>query len=355
MKYKNIVLFTKTSWDEQPRIRHQLSKLLIKKGHKVIFFEKPNFMQFKTMNYQKDNIDLVKHFEFLHHQLKPLDFLVKFNNFFLKKIIKKTAKNFDIDLIINFNYDYTFLSEIFPNNKIITIINDDFIAQAKPWMKESISNQLKQTCEKSDIVFAVSDPLVEKIKKFNVNTYRFFPWADRNFVHFNRSNPNSILIWGYITSAYDFELLEFIASKYPSYNINIFGPVQSKIRAKLNIILEEYSNISYFGSKTLDEIDLENYFACLAPYNLLEHTNAVSITNKGFQVLARGLPLVNYGMPNFIKESFISNCSNYEEVLNSLIYFNNHIDNYQKDIEKFVNDNQGNDRYNYLLSCLATI
>ena len=31
MKFKRIVIFTKTNWDEPPRIRHQLTKLLLEK------------------------------------------------------------------------------------------------------------------------------------------------------------------------------------------------------------------------------------------------------------------------------------------------------------------------------------
>ena len=34
--------FTKTNWNEQPRMRHQLALLLRNYGHQILFFEKPN-------------------------------------------------------------------------------------------------------------------------------------------------------------------------------------------------------------------------------------------------------------------------------------------------------------------------
>ena len=37
---KNVVIFTKTLWNEPPRLRHQLSKMLSSYGHTITFFEK---------------------------------------------------------------------------------------------------------------------------------------------------------------------------------------------------------------------------------------------------------------------------------------------------------------------------
>ena len=99
MNFKRVVIFTKTYWDEPPRIRHQLTKLLLENEHEVVFFEKSNFKQFKIIKYIKDNILFFKHFELLHHQLRPFGFMVKIHAMVTKFFIKKALKNEKIDLM----------------------------------------------------------------------------------------------------------------------------------------------------------------------------------------------------------------------------------------------------------------
>ena len=100
-------LFTKTNWDEPPRIRHQLAHLLIKNNHEVFFFQKPkqNFST-KTKAKSLKGITLLRYSEFLHHQLRPGKYTQIVNGLFCKKNIRKAIKDLPLpDVIINFNYD----------------------------------------------------------------------------------------------------------------------------------------------------------------------------------------------------------------------------------------------------------
>ena len=241
MKFKRVVIFTKTNWDEPPRIRHQLTKLLLENKHQVVFFEKSNFKQFKIIKYIKDNILFFKHFELLHHQLRPFEFMVKINAMVTKFFIKKALKNEKIDLIINFNYDYYFLKEMFSDLKIVTIINDDFVAQARPWMPKSIKQQLKQTCENSDLVFAVSYPLQEQLVEFNKNTKLFFPWTFKKYEKpTNNKNRNVVLYWGYIDHRIDWKKIKYLLEK--GIKLRFIGMVSHKVIA----FLDDFIKFNYF-------------------------------------------------------------------------------------------------------------
>jgi hypothetical protein len=342
----NIVIFTKTLWDEPPRIRHQFAHLLSKYGHNIIFVEKPSFWQIKTKCYWVDKIKIYRFFELLHHQLRPFRLLIIINTLLTKYILKSNLFKSNIDLVINFNYDFYFLKDIFSNIKVLTIINDDFIAQAKPWMIESIDKQLKITCQNSDKVFTVSYPLQVKLKEFLINDVELLlPWADSEYIPIKRNKPNKILIWGYIGHRYNFDLIKSVAMKYPEYIIDIIGPVNKNISSILQRIVEDCDNIYLHGTKNIDEIEVGDYFVCLTPYYELVETRAISITNKCFQVLARGIPCVNSGMPNFIEKTFIKNCKNYTEIYTSINEYNNNFNKYQADLKEFVNKNQGVDRY----------
>ena len=108
MNFENIVIFTKTLWEEPPRLRHQIAKLFQENGHSITFFEKTDVKNFRTLTYKKNNTSIVRHYELLHHQLKPFQVLVYLNSYILKKIISSNIDINDVDLIINFNYDYDF-------------------------------------------------------------------------------------------------------------------------------------------------------------------------------------------------------------------------------------------------------
>ena len=102
-------LFTKTNWDEPPRIRHQLADLLIKNNHEVYFFQKPK-QNFRTKP-ETDSINeitLIRYSELLHHQLRPCRYVQIANGSFCKKNIRKAIKYLPLpNVIINFNYDYS--------------------------------------------------------------------------------------------------------------------------------------------------------------------------------------------------------------------------------------------------------
>ena len=158
---KNIIIFSKTKWQEPPRLRHQLTRLLKKNGHNIIFFEKNSFRAKRGIPFfcsqptvrLEEGIHFYSHPELLHHQLRPFRLLRKLNEYYELKYINKIlnnnnnnkqssniqpqtsnikhqTSNIKPDLIINFNYDYYFLKNIFPDTPIATVINDDFEVKA---------------------------------------------------------------------------------------------------------------------------------------------------------------------------------------------------------------------------------
>lgn len=356
MKYKKIVIFTKTNWEEPPRIRHQITKLLLENEHEVIFFEKSDFKQFKILKYIKNNILFFKHFELLHHQLRPFKFMVKINAFITKYLIKKSLKNEKIDLIINFNYDYYFLKEIFPNLKIITIINDDFVAQAKPWMIKSIENQLKKTCENSDLVFGVSYPLQEQLIKFNKNTKLLFPWSFKKYEEPKKNKKRDVVLyWGYIDHRIDWQVVLFLLEK--GIKLRFIGMINNKIKPILNDF-SKYDNFELLEPMKLEDVYLDDICCSLLSYvNTSNEMKAVTVNNRVFQLLSYGIPLVYVKLPNLIEtsEKVIQKCISKEEYLNSIQYFQNNFYNCQSDIAYFLEEHYSEHRYKYFFKSISEV
>ncbi|MBK5283835.1 MAG: hypothetical protein JJE25_00395, partial [Bacteroidia bacterium] len=228
-KKLSIAIFTRTPWNEMPRIRHQLTNLLTTHGHHVTFFQKSKSNSSASGEQISGPLSVVSLPELIHHQLRPMRQIGDAVNIYPKKFIRKYYSENELpDIIINFNYDFGFLKEIFPAAPLITFINDDFIAQAKPWMKKMIAERLAETGSASDAVMTVSYPLQKQLSKYNNNILLFLPWSEEKYCspHAGKEK-NIVLYFGYINHRIDFAVLNQIAEK--EISLRLIGPVQRTV------------------------------------------------------------------------------------------------------------------------------
>jgi hypothetical protein len=346
----SIAFFTRTPWNEMPRIRHQLANLLASNGHHITFFEKGDSPDSRKIS---DNITVISLPEVIHHQLRPLKSIGDTANNFPKNFIKKYyVDKPSPDIVINFNYDFGFLKEIFPAVPLITFINDDFIAQAKPWMKKAITARLAETCSISDEVLTVSYPLLRQLQKHNKNSHLFLPWAEKKY-----SEPtigkerNVVLYFGYINHRVDFNVLKEIAeAKIP---LRLIGPVQRTVD---KIALEKlllHKNVSLLPAQFISKIDFSDICCSIMPYDAkVESVNACSISNRAFNLLSYGILLLQPAFPEVVPASdkIIRYCRTAEDYLKGIEYFKNNFVDSQDEIQKFLSGNYSEDRYEFLQS-----
>jgi hypothetical protein len=341
-----IAIFARTSWSEFPRLRHQVTQLLVSNGHHVTFFEKPDG---QTGDERKisDRLTIVPMPEFIHHQLRPFRFISNGVNRFAERLIQKYFHlDGEPDLIINFNYYFYFLKKLFPHIPVISIINDDFEAQGKWWMKKNIGFQVEDTCRSSDAVLTVSYPLLTKLSEFNQETFLFFPWAQNKY-----SPPpitpgrNAILYFGHINHRLDFELMnEIAASGLP---FRLIGPVERRVDKTAFRKFLLHNNVTLLPPCPLGELDFSDVCCSVLPYDLrVKSVNACSVSNRSFNLLSRGIPLIAPAMPGGIKisDDVISYCRK-EEFRGCIHYFRNHFYEVQKKIEEALDGNYAADRY----------
>ena len=248
------------------------------------------------------------------------------------------------DIIVNFNYDYDFLRTLFPGNKIITLINDDFVAQSKLFNGRHAYKALMQTCKASDEVLVVSYPLQKQIANV-CKPKLFLPWSDVNYQLKERSKPDSVLLWGYINHRIDFELIEYASVALPDINFHIYGPVDNKASISIKHI-SKLPNVYIHSQQKLDNIDLGGFFASVIPYRAgIRSVEAATMPNKTLQLLSRGLPIVASGMPNLYSHKAIVNAAEKESFVEGIEEFKNKWPALQEDIEILVAENTGQQRY----------
>jgi len=345
---KKVALFTKTKWNEPPRIRHQVARLLRDNGHQVIFFEKHHYKFWSQYQYHLEDITFHNIPELFHHQFRPFKWMVNLNYKFLSdKIIKLGLVN-NIDLIVNFNYDYGFLRKLFPETKIITIINDDFEIMARPWMKRNASLQLRETCEGSDVTLAVSFPLLEKLNLISDNASLFLPWADDEYRSPKKNmKRNVVLYWGFIDKLMQWDLLEDLL--YSGVRIRFVGPIAGNCKKKMESF-RNYEGFEYFPACQLQDLNLDDVSCSILPYSMCEWNFSITVNNRAFRLLSHGIPLVYTALPSLIKTEIdvIYPCRNFDEFKYAISFFENRFYDVQTSIREFLEQNYSDARYEQL-------
>ncbi len=348
---KRALILTKTNWNEPPRIRHQVTRLLKNNGYEITFIEQNSYKNIFIKKRVEEGITFYGHSELIHHQLRRYSFIQMANNAVVKFYLRKILKQIEFDFIINFCYDYSFLPELADGKKVITIINDDFEAQAKLGMEEQIRNQMRETCKNSDAVLTVSYPLYDKLTSYKDNVTLFFPWSQNRYKKpKDTGQRNTVLYWGFV-GRMDWPMIENIV-KNTSYNYRFVGPPDRAIDEKMvPELLNKYSNFEHIPYSTLDDLELEDVFCSIIPYNpKKESVQACTVSNKAFNLLSAGLPLVYADLKYLIKapKTVLQKNSTLEEYVASIGFYHQNFYEVQGDIESFLNDHYEADRWNIL-------
>lgn len=295
-------VFTKTIWFEMPRIRHDITNLLRGIGFKIYFFQKPRpfWLDKKENLVVQDDLVLVHNKELLHHQLRPLSLISRLN---AKYEIRQLNASVQPDVIFNFNYEYYWLRDVYQNVPIITVINDDFLICAKAWMKHETKRVEEDTVKKSDVCLAVSIPLLRRCLKYNKNSFIFLPWAP-HLCSLGEKYPRNqkLLYWGSINDSIDFEILKYLSQN--GIQIEMIGPFVNISPRDSKIKSLEISGVHFLPPVSFKELSkLSNrYYATVLPYRIdIDRINSVTMSNRGFKLLALGLPLIYSDLPYLIE------------------------------------------------------
>jgi len=312
----DFLLFTQTQWSEAPRIRHQAARMLLDAGHRVFFFERPEYPWRKVRPAVREvepRLWLVETERFMHHQLRFMPPLHWVNAWVTARSIRARLREIGASpdaTILNFAHDYYFLRRVFPKNRIVTIIHDDFEAQARLPFSGHIAWSLGRTCRMSDEVFAVSTPLQARCRDF-APCELLLPWSVTPYraPRPGTAGRDTLVFWGYVDSALDLDVLRGLSAHLqqhrPEWRIMLIGPTQGDGRGPVIEGLRMCPNLTIHERTALDDLPLDRTLGALLPYRRSKAVDSVTLANKSMQLLARGLPLLISGMPAFIQRPFI--------------------------------------------------
>lgn len=230
------------------------------------------------------------------------DWFNKLNNKRFAASIQKALKHLNFNNFILFNdndiYDSFYLKDYLKPD-ISIYYSRDYMLGTSFWRKHG--NRLEpQLIAKSDLTVANSVYLANYCKKYNQKSFYVGQGCDFGlFTHPENLKkpaditPNKPIIGyvGYLSSLrLDLEIISFIATQKPDWNIVLVGPMDDDF---LNSDLHSFKNISFLGQKPIEE--LPNYINCFDVCINPQKLNEVTIGNyprKIDEYLALGKPVV---------------------------------------------------------------
>ncbi|MFC1529282.1 hypothetical protein ACFL6R_01040 [Gemmatimonadota bacterium] len=331
----------------------------------MTFFELPRAVGRKQILNSEcipKNITLQPQPEVLHHQLRPLGILQKINEVRVEKYFREISRHIRTpQLIINFNYDYHFIKHLFPSSTTLLFINDNFIAQAKPWMTRAIANQLIKACNSSDLILTVSDAIREMLASWNPNTHIFYPWTDFTADQIDQIGliqpkiKDTVLYFGYVNHRIRWDIFESILED--GWKLRIVGPIQGTV-AKRNMsdLLGRYPTIEHISDAAIPNEIAQDCFCSVAPYNpQVESVNAIAFSNRMLRVFEFGLPLIIERLPNLVdvSQKILLTAQSAREYLDAIHTCYNGIDSIGHHLRTFLRLHSADNRLQLLDNLLS--
>ena len=340
-------------WSEPPRLRKQVAQMLLAHGHEVHFFEKRRFGRRRRSEAITDKLTLHTTGHLLHHQLKIFSLLNSIDASYLKSVITKQVQPRDEDIVVNFCYDFYFLRDIFPDNPMVHVVNDDYISAAIRPHRRSAKRLLHRTARSADHNLVVSYLIERQIREATDDVSLFFPWARHGYeLPVASECRDEVLYWGYINERIDEQLVSAILES--GIRINFVGTVTP---SRMTDRILSQKNAVVLEPQPLEELSsvLARCSCAIIPYDITNPYNpAVTISNRGFELMSFGLPLLFSDMPNLIRapENIVYRCKNASEFIAAIEQTRSDFDDVQTQIRDFLVGHTVEHRYEQFMSAV---
>jgi len=319
--FDTLVVTTVTRWDEPPRIRHQLTLEMQKYFKNIIFIETPKRTTQSEVRYKHQLRQVASN---IYAYRMPEWYALPRNIHGLLPVVSRLHQNYVLKTAINllkevasnraFLFNFNFSDYGVHDKNIFSfssfILNDNFIDRVNMRLaRYYVKKKQVQTIRRADLCLVVSTPLLSQVQKYNENTALLLPGhnfdcsieenASLSFYSNNTRERLRVCFMGYINYRLELDWIKHVA-KHGAIDFYLLGPIELPSKE----IFELKSNgVIFLPSK--NGSDLKDFLASChvltIPYNVAQKSvQAIEASNKLFQYIASGRPIVASLMPNLL-------------------------------------------------------
>lgn len=326
------IVLTMTSWNEPPRIRHEITYQLARR-YNVLFLQlyQSHRLERPSLKYSNNIIVDKVGFGFrgMFRIFKYFPFFHRLYNLYLAKSISRKINKYNLNessLIFTFQYDFPEVLELNQFSKKVYFCNDDFVNQdlnASNFEVQRKDNLQRRVVSLAQNVITVSLPLKYKLERygkpvdiilsghsFDLNISRSYKLLRRDRIH--------VCYMGFFNYGIAIDWLEFILTSN-RIHLTVVGPVE--IVAYLER-MKKFPNFTHISSLSGEELQLEllSHDVLLMPYSSPVENAVTTVPAKLYQYLAVGKPIVSSSLENLIKlpDGFVYKSITKEEFLSNI-------------------------------------
>jgi glycosyltransferase involved in cell wall biosynthesis len=302
------VVTTVTHWHEPPRIRHQVARQLAR-FYNVLYVELSGVAGGATW-------ELITERTVVFRPSGPMTVVRKLSGhlgWVRAWSARRLAREIDQAIavlgyaqavLVNFQWDFP---ELMRSKRFIAkiyVCNDDFQSGLRWWWSRRISLRAeREVIRRADKCLAVSQPLVEKMRRSNDRAELFLPGhefsSDVRAEFRARERPIRVCYMGFINSRLRVDWLLRLA-RDAEFELTLIGPVE---QPDLFAQLLESESVRHLGPLTGAQLQEQLVAAdvLIMPYDTSQEVvRAITAPNKLFQYLACGRPVVSSDLPSLM-------------------------------------------------------
>lgn len=318
----SIVCLSSQRWEAAlPTNRQQVMIRAARQGHRVVFVETADFVAKRVLRPYRtrrgvrptlQNVTVRRLVNFVpFSQRHPW---ANYLNFRIGGVAARRAARELVPPRVLWIYDPRGAAAIgaFGEDLVVYDCVDDYAEQAAtPRSRRFVAQLDKQVAERADLVFTTTERLRERHDRPrggvhlvpNAGDFEHFrPASDRSFADPELAAlPRPILGFAgnIIESKVDLDLLERVATAFPTGTLLLVGPIQSDLVDRVHALAERHTNVSLIGLRAYDTLPsaIAAFDVALIPYAHNEYTRSV-FPLKVYEYLAAGKPVVAAGVPS---------------------------------------------------------
>jgi glycosyltransferase involved in cell wall biosynthesis len=318
----SIVCLSSQRWEAAlPTNRQQVMMRAARQGHQVVFVETADFVVKRAVDQARTRLPVrppgpnVR----VEKLINVLPFSQRFRwanaiNFrFGAADARRAAKELPAPRVL-WIYDPRGAAAIgaFGEDLVVYDCVDYYAEQANtPRARRFVAQLDKEVATRADLVFATTERLRERHDRARGGVHlvpnagdfdHFRPAADPSFADRELAAlPRPILGFAgnIIESKVDLDLLDQVASAFPTGTLLLVGPVQAQLLEHVQALSERRTNVRWTGLRPYDTLPsaVAAFDVALIPYTANEYTRSV-FPLKVYEYLAAGKPVVAAGVPS---------------------------------------------------------